>query len=249
MKIKTLHMGTTFETNSHKKSWHPKIKTISALLFAVGVINLSSLTALSLAFIITLGVAISTGLSLKHIGTRVALALPFALFMCLAITFGGGLNPSVERIVFSAGLMLKTITSVIIVVVLMGKQPVHEYIKSLSQVGVPPTVVNIIMLAYRYVAIFYHQVKGLKRALVTRGFSGGLCVSSFKTYGEISGSMFVKSLDRAEAVHKAMLARGYNGSFSSTEVVNSASAIDWFKCGVAMVVIVLISIIDMGMIG
>lgn len=46
-----------------------------------------------------------------------------------------------------------------------------------------------------------------------RGFKSGLNGHSLRSLANLVGMLLVRSVDRAERVHAAMLCRGYNGRF------------------------------------
>jgi cobalt/nickel transport system permease protein len=55
----------------------------------------------------------------------------------------------------------------------------------------------------------------MMRAIKTRGFVPKTRMHTYKTYAYLIGMIFVRSTDRAQRVHQAMICRGFDGHFHS----------------------------------
>jgi len=69
------------------------------------------------------------------------------------------------------------------------------------------------MLAYRYVFVVGEEFVRLRNALRVRGFRSGANRHSYRTIGQVSGTLLVKGYERAERVGQAMRCRGFDGRF------------------------------------
>jgi cobalt/nickel transport system permease protein len=78
----------------------------------------------------------------------------------------------------------------------------------------PAPIDQIFLMAYRFLSLTLAMVAALLKSVRSRG--GGL-VHSLRMQGRIFGSVFalvfIRSFERGERVHKAMVARGFTGSY------------------------------------
>jgi cobalt/nickel transport system permease protein len=84
----------------------------------------------------------------------------------------------------------------------------------------PSPLDQIFLMAYRFLFLTLAMTGSMLKAVRSRG--GGLIHSirvQGKLFAEVFALVFIRSFERAERVHKAMLSRGYSGSLAAlTEV-------------------------------
>src|SRR3712207_8194654 len=66
------------------------------------------------------------------------------------------------------------------------------------------------MFMFRYADVVGGELKRMRVARESRGFEGRN-LSALRVLGPAAGSLFVRSYERGERVHLAMLSRGYAG--------------------------------------
>jgi cobalt/nickel transport system permease protein len=57
------------------------------------------------------------------------------------------------------------------------------------------------------------EMARLRRALRVRGFRNRADAHSYRTVGQVAGTLLVRGAARAERVHQAMRCRGFDGTF------------------------------------
>lgn len=82
---------------------------------------------------------------------------------------------------------------------------------ALSGLGAPRILVAILAMTVRYLAVGEDEVRRMLRARDARGVPPRLR-DRIRVAGAMVGSLFVRSLDRAERVGSAMAARGFDGT-------------------------------------
>ncbi|MDD1666733.1 MAG: energy-coupling factor transporter transmembrane protein EcfT [Methanomicrobiales archaeon] len=96
----------------------------------------------------------------------------------------------------------------------------YEHLSGMISRILPAPLDQILLMAYRFFFLTLAMAGSILKAVRSRG---GAFVRGFFTqgalYAGIIGLVFIRSLDRAERVHKAMLARGFTGSYASTTEV------------------------------
>ena len=117
-----------------------------------------------------------------------------------------------------AGLLIasKVIGGTAAVLVVSMTTPMDGLLATAAWLRVPPILVEIAALTYRYLFLLAEEAERIREAQKTRlGHSGWW--RSLKSYSTLGGMVIVNSYDRAERVYQAMLLRGYRGSVPTPE--------------------------------
>jgi cobalt/nickel transport system permease protein len=72
----------------------------------------------------------------------------------------------------------------------------------------------------------------MRDAIDSRGYMLGRA-GRIRLYGNLSGSMFIRSYERGERVHGAMAARGFDGTIPTADVLETRPA-DWAMFATAL---------------
>lgn len=86
---------------------------------------------------------------------------------------------------------------------------------ALATLGVPDKLCLILALTYRYLDLMRHEWARLTEAARLRGFTPGLNSRALSTFALMLALLFTRALDRASAIHQAMVCRGFDGRFKS----------------------------------
>ena len=84
---------------------------------------------------------------------------------------------------------------------------------ALLALRVPLKLVHLFFFSWRYLHVLNKEYERAQIMLKTRGFDPGTNLHTYKTYAYLVGILLIKGYDRANRVHKAMLCRGFNGTF------------------------------------
>lgn len=150
-----------------------------------------------------LAVAIALGLARLPLGpvlVRGAVVLPFSFSFAFASIVAG-------RPELALYMLLRSYLSAVCVVVLLGCTPLPAILEALGRMGAPPLLLETIQFVHRYLSLIGEQSKRMAVAASARGAR-----RSTAAVAGCIGVLFARSYDRAEAIHRAMLARGYAGS-------------------------------------
>jgi cobalt/nickel transport system permease protein len=86
----------------------------------------------------------------------------------------------------------------------------------------------MLLLAHRYVYVFQHEAQRMHRGMRVRGFRKRCDLETLRILGNFLGMLLVRSFERTQRVHDAMLSRGYDGKLLWT-VAFRATGVDWLK--------------------
>ncbi len=125
---------------------------------------------------------------------RSAFVLPFAALLALA-------DPA-----RAATLLTKTYLSALAALLFAATTPLPAWTATLRRIGVPATLVSTIEFVYRYLFVLAEEAHSITTAARARG---GF---RFTAAAGAIAVLFARSWHRAESVHQAMLARGYQAS-------------------------------------
>ena len=199
-----------------------RIRIIATLTLIIAILAIDNPAIIALLAISTSLFARATGLTfleqqrrLIHIeGFMIALLIllpitipgePLATFGALTITSQG-----VSRALIVAG---KVLTASLIIYTMIGSLEPVRLARALATFGAPPNLIQLLLLAIRYVAVLRSESGRLREAMRARGFKPSTNMHTITTFASLIGMSLVRSLERAERVHEAMRCRAFSGSF------------------------------------
>lgn len=147
-----------------------------------------------------------------------------SLYVLPLIAFVGVFNPIVDTepafeawgVTVSRGwvsfvsILVRGVLSVQAVLVLTELCGFADVCRELRALGVPSFLTTQLLLVYRYMSVLLEELQTMARARAARGY--GKRSFALKLWGAMAGQLFLRSVDRAERIHRAMLARGFDGA-------------------------------------
>lgn len=246
-------MGHGHHANNHhhdhplavqnRKPWEPRTKLVCGIIFVFGVISIGDIYLLTAALSFAIVFALLAGLGMIDLVKKLALLIPFLLLMSLPIIFSGGVPPVPDRVELALLITMKALTAMTFTLFVFTNQPIEEMLEAMEHLKVPAVIATVIYLAYRYGFLFIQEMQTTLRALKSRLFNTRLNRYSLQIYGELSGGLFIKSINRSETVYRAMASRGFQGSMP-VGVPRKIKVMDWFKATVPTVFIAMLIIIE-----
>jgi cobalt/nickel transport system permease protein len=192
--------------------WEPRTKLVAGLFFLFGVISLNDLRLLAGALAFSILFSLWAGLGISQLVRKLSVLIPFLLLMSLPLIFSAGYPPAPDRVIFAALIVFKALTAMTFTLFVFTNQPIEGMLEAMEHLKVPAAITTVIYLAYRYGFLFIQEVQTTLRALKSRLFDLRLNRYSLPIYGELSGGLFIKSLNRSETVCRAMSSRSFQGN-------------------------------------
>ncbi|MEZ5117679.1 MAG: cobalt ECF transporter T component CbiQ [Candidatus Nanopelagicales bacterium] len=163
---------------------------------------------------------------------RMVVEVPFLLFAVLMPFFGPdptvevlGLSLSQPGLVAAWGIIAKATLGVVGAILLAATTPTRDLLMGLERLHVPPMLVQIAAFMMRYTHVVTDEMSRMRVARESRGFEA-TGVRSWPTVAQSAGALFIRSYERGERVHLAMLSRGYTGTMPVLDRVHATSR-DW----------------------
>lgn len=224
----------------------PRLKLLGALgyILVVSALPQGAWKALGALALLAAGVVALARLPIGALLKRVGLALPFVGLAALSVPFvregmplvsweWGPVHVAITREgVMATGMILaKAWLSLWISVLLVATTPLPALFQGLWLLRVPPLLCTIFMFMIRYLYVFAEEAARLQTARAARSAGRGRSVFwRARVLGHMIGSLFLRSLARAERVYKAMLARGYAGEPRWLESLSWRAVDTWAAC-------------------
>ena len=203
----------------------PRWKLAALLIVAAVVASLHTLPAAVTAFVVSLLLALLARLPPRWFLERLAaLALFLALFTLplplLLPGEGAGwrygpFHVSWHGVEVALLLVAKAIALVTVMLIAQATAPLETTLKAAHALRIPGLLVQLGLLAYRYVFVLADELRRLRIALRVRGYRNRVHRHSYRTAGHVAGTLLVRGYERAERVGQAMRCRGFDGQFRS----------------------------------
>jgi cobalt/nickel transport system permease protein len=181
-----------------------KILAVLALLISIAVSK--SFGAVACGALL-LAIAVAAGLPMPAMLWSAATVLPFAL--CFAVS--SALAGDSAR---AAWLVIRAYLSALAALLLIATTPMPDLIGGLEWLRVPRFLLQVMQFLYRYLIVLAEEATAMRQAASARGGSTGMGSFGklrFRQSSAAAGVLFARSYARAEAVHRAMLSRGFEG--------------------------------------
>jgi cobalt/nickel transport system permease protein len=200
----------------------PRIRIIVAALFSVVVATSTNLLALIPALAVSLLLIVLTKLPTRKVFYRLLLVNGLILFLWLLLPFTfkgeqlftiGPLVGTKEGVMYASQITLKCNAILLAMIALLATIPIFTLGHAMNQLYFPEKLIHLFLFTYRYIHVIFQEYHRLINAMRIRGFIPQTNLHTYRSYAYLVGMLLVKSYDRAERVHKAMLCRGFSGKY------------------------------------
>lgn len=199
-----------------------RVKVAVTFVFIVSVVSFGryELARLMPFFIFPTAMMALSGLPPLYLARKVALISPFVLMV-------GLFNPVFDRTVLHqighleisggwislASLLIRSLLTVGAAIILVGTTGFTAVCQALERLGIPQLFAVQLLFLHRYIFVLAEETGRASRARELRSCGNrGLGVASF---GSLAGHLLLRTWQRAERIHTAMLSRGFVGRFHS----------------------------------
>ena len=202
----------------------PRVKIVVVFLFSVAVAVSNRFVVLMLALGLGLCIVLAARLPIKQLVRRLVPVNMFIilLWFFLPFTFKGeplfSVGPLVsthEGVLYAARISIKSNAIMVMLIALVASTSILTLGHAMHELRVPKKIVHLFFFTYRYIHVIHREYLRLVSAMKVRGFRPGTNVHTYKTFAYLVGMLLVRSSDRAERVHNAMLCRGFSGNLYS----------------------------------
>jgi cobalt/nickel transport system permease protein len=199
----------------HRAPAHLKVAALGGFMLVVVATPLSWLAAFATyAAVLAVLVALS-GVPVAYLARRMVIETPVLVFAAVLpwVASGprvelGGLSVSQPGLVAAAALVTKATFGVLASLLLAATTDPRELLAGLERLRVPAQLVQIMGFMVRYLEVVTDELGRMRTARESRGFSAR-DPRHWPVLGRSMGALFIRSFERGERVHLAMLSRGH----------------------------------------
>ena len=159
-----------------------------------------------------------------YLAKRMVVEVPFVVFAALLpfVATGPqvevlGLSLSEQGLLGAWGLLVKGTLGVLASLLLAATTEPRALLAGLERLRMPPLLVQIMGFMIRYLDVVTDELRRMHVARESRGFSAR-DPRQWPVIAKSAGVLFIRSYERGERVHLAMLSRGYDGRMPTVSV-------------------------------
>jgi cobalt/nickel transport system permease protein len=226
----------------------PRTRILSACAIVLGAVAMQSHTGQFAMAMAALGLAAFADLKGRDMLHRLAHVEGFMIVLLVllpltmpgrALATFGPLTLSEPGLMRALSIVLKVNAAVLATMALLATLEPVRLGRGLASLGAPSRLIHILLFLVRYQSLFREEGARLMEAMRARGFAPKLDMRTWRAYGNFTGMLLVRSMERAERVEEAMRCRGFSGKFPLRSTRPLQSADYGFMAAVALVVAVL----------
>jgi cobalt/nickel transport system permease protein len=191
----------------------------------------------SLFFVYFFATAILMGISqvpLSYIMGRTLVILPFIVLAGLAAPWTGYAGLSV--------LLMRAVLCLMLLILLTNTTRFAELLRGMRSLGCPKILVMNLSFLYRYIFVLTEEAMRMKQARDCRRVGRARFKDEVKILSSMLGTLLIRSFERAERMHLAMLSRAYGGDFPVVSPRKFSLRDVAFLCGAALFIFLTFSI-------
>ncbi|MFI6800888.1 cobalt ECF transporter T component CbiQ [Streptosporangium canum] len=224
------------DTPVHRLPPQCKLAAVAGFALVVVATPREWLWAFGLYALLLAAVAAAARVPPSFLLRRMVVEIPFVVF-AVALPFIGfgervsflGLSFSVAGLWAAWNILAKATLGVIASVLLAATTEPRLMLLGAQRLRLPPLLVQIAMFMLRYMDVIVDEMRRMRVARESRGFAARN-VRHIPVVARSAGALFIRSYERGERVHLAMLSRGYSGSMPVIQDL-SASSRQWLVAG------------------
>jgi cobalt/nickel transport system permease protein len=228
--VSTRHAGHAHKLYLHAHSpvhslpAHCKLAAVFAFVLLVVATPREAVWAFGLYALLLAAVAAAARVPYGHLLKRMLIEVPFVGFALLMpfvaegpyTELGGvpglsGVSLSVSGLWSAWNILAKGTLGVAASVLLASTTELRELLLGLQKLRLPPLLVQIASFMIRYGDVIADEMRRMRVARLSRGFRA-TGVRQWGVLAKSAGALFIRSYERGERVHLAMVSRGYTGT-------------------------------------
>lgn len=202
----------------HRLPAHCKVVALLLFVLCVVATPATAYPAFAAYAVALSTVVLVSRVPLTFIGARMVVETPFVVFALLMPFISTGPRTEVLGLVVSergleaaAALLCKGTLGVVASLLLAATTEPRDILAGLERLRLPRQLVEIMGFMIRYLDVATAEMSRMRTARESRGFRAR-GPRAWPVVARAGGALFIRSYERGERVHLAMVSRGYTGS-------------------------------------
>jgi cobalt/nickel transport system permease protein len=227
----------------------PHCKLVAVLTFVIVVVATprDAFWAFAVYALLLAGVAVVAQVPAPTVLRRMVVEVPFVLFALLLpfVAHGPrvevlGLSLSESGLLGGWNVLAKGTLGVVASILLAATTEPRSLLLGIERLHLPPLMVQIMSFMLRYTDVVGAEMARMRVARESRGFQGR-DIRQARVLAHSAGALFIRSYERGERVHLAMLSRGYTGTMPAVHDIRADRA-QWATAAALPALAVLVSV-------
>jgi cobalt/nickel transport system permease protein len=202
----------------HRAPAHLKLLGLLGFMLVVVATPDHWFAAFGAYLLVLLGVVALSQVPPTYLLKRMVVEVPFVVFALVLpfVAYGEqvevlGLSLSRPGLLAAFGILATATLGVLASLTLAATTEPQALLAGLERLRVPSLLVQIMSFMVRYLDVVTGEMQRMRVARESRGFSAR-DPRQWPVIARSTGALFIRSYERGERVHLAMLSRGYNGT-------------------------------------
>jgi cobalt/nickel transport system permease protein len=197
-----------------------EVKLVGLVAFVVTVVATprEQAWAFGVYALLLLGLLLLTRVPARTVLRRMVIEVPFLVFAVLLpfVALGDrvqvlGLSLSADGLLGGFNILAKGTLGVVAAILLSATTRPRDLIVGMQRLRVPGLFVTILSFMVRYLDVVVDDMRRMALARAARGFEARH-LGHVPVVAKAAGALFIRSYERGERVHLAMVSRGFTGT-------------------------------------
>lgn len=211
------HLHVPGSTPVHRLPPEAKVAGLVLFVVMVALTPRRAIWAFGVDAAVLASIVVTARIPLRVLVARLTAIIPFVAFAVFLPFFAGGRQVEVLGASLSSeglwgtwNILVKAVIGTTASIVLSATTPIPDIVHGLSRLRFPSVMVSIVAFMFRYLDVLGDQLARMRRSMTARGHDPRWLWQA-RPIAASAGALFVRSYERGERVHQAMLARGFTG--------------------------------------
>jgi cobalt/nickel transport system permease protein len=231
----------------------PQVKIVAALVGVICVVSTprTEFGVFAGYLVVLASVWFVAGIPPRWLASRALIEAPFVVLAVLLPIAGEGnrvmvlgLSLSEPGLLSAWNILIKGTLGVLTSITLAATTPLRDLLLGLQRLRAPSLVITISTLMLRYLDVIVGEARRMRLARISRGHDPRFIWQAGALARSI-GSLFIRSYERGERVHLAMLSRGWTGTMPIV-TEGAATARQWVVGLIPAIAAVALAMIGLG---
>lgn len=211
------HLHVPGHTAVHRMAPEAKVAGLVLFVVLVALTPRRAVPAFAVDFVVVGTVVAVARLPLGLLLSRLTAVIPFITFaLFIPFVAGGeqtdvlGASLSNDGLWSTWNIVVKSLLGASASIVLSATTPIPDIIHGLGRLRFPAVMVSIVAFMFRYLDVVIDQFTRMRRSMAARCHDPRW-LWQVRPIAASAGAVFIRSYERGERVHQAMLSRGFDG--------------------------------------
>jgi cobalt/nickel transport system permease protein len=151
---------------------------------------------------------------LAYVARRLAIFLPMVVMLSLSLPLAQGFQAGWE---IGFAILVRSTVAFLATLWLVNVMPFDQLLVTLRRLWVPEALVAMLAFMYRYIFVLWDELDKMRVARRARTFGSGGLRQRWRISTHLIGMLLIRAMERAERIHGAMCARGWDGRVRTLE--------------------------------